>query len=56
VLQHIRQERGGMFDPRIVDLFIEHLDELEAIKQRLSDPAKPLDSEDISGPVHCPIR
>jgi HD-GYP domain-containing protein (c-di-GMP phosphodiesterase class II) len=55
VLQHIRQERGGMFDPQIVDLFIEHLDELEAIKHRLSDPAKSLDSEDISGPVHCPI-
>lgn len=38
VLQFIRQERGGMFDPRIVDLFFEHLEELEAIKLRLSDP------------------
>ncbi|NOR26216.1 MAG: HD domain-containing protein [Desulforhopalus sp.] len=56
VLQFIRQERGGMFDPQIVDLFFEHLDELEAIKLRLSDPVSLPDSEGILGPVHCPKR
>ena len=40
VLDFIRQERGGMFDPRIVDLFFANLDELEAIKARLSDPVR----------------
>ena len=29
-----------MFDPRIVDLFFANLDELEAIKARLSDPVR----------------
>jgi len=45
-----------MFDPQIVDLFFEHLDELEAIKLRLSDPVSLPDSEDLFGPVHCPTR
>ena len=38
VLHFIGQERGGMFDPQIVDLFFANLAELEAIKCRLSDP------------------
>jgi len=54
VLQFIRQERGGMFDPQIVDLFFEHLEELEAIKLRLSDPVRMPKSAVIVGPVHCP--
>ncbi len=56
VLRFIREERGGMFDPRLVDLFFENLDELEAIKLRLSDPVGPKEQEGISGPVHCPLR
>lgn len=56
VLRFIREERGGMFDPRLVDLFFENLDELEAIKFRLSDPVGPKEQEGISGPVHCPLR
>lgn len=56
VLRFIREERGGMFDPRIVDLFFENLDELEGIKLRLSDPAGLKEDESISGPVHCPMR
>jgi HD-GYP domain-containing protein (c-di-GMP phosphodiesterase class II) len=56
VLQFIRQERGGMFDPQIVDLFFEHLEEMEAIKLRLSDPVRMLKREDLLGPVHCPTR
>ena len=56
VLRFIREERGGMFDPRIVDLFFENLDELEGIKLRLSDPAGLKEDESISGPVHCPRR
>ena len=56
VLQFIRQERGTMFDPQIVDLFFEHLEELEAIKLRLSDPVRMPKSEEIVGPVHCPTR
>ena len=56
VLRFIREERGGMFDPRLVDLFFENLDELEAIKFRLSDPVGLKEPEGISGPVHCPLR
>lgn len=56
MLQFIRQERGGMIDPQIVDLFFEHLDELEAIKLRLSDPVSLPDCEGILGPIHCPKR
>lgn len=56
VLRFIREERGGMFDPRLVDLFFENLDELEAIKLRLSEPAGLKAEESISGPVHCPMR
>ncbi len=57
VLQFIQQQCGAMFDPRIVDLFFEHLDELEAIKLRLSDPVvSAQDSISRQGPVHCPTR
>jgi response regulator RpfG family c-di-GMP phosphodiesterase len=56
VLQFIRQESGGMFDPHIVGLFFEHLDALEAIQLRLSDPVILPHTEDISGPVQCPMR
>lgn len=54
VLHFIRQERGGMFDPRIVDLFFDHLDEVEAIRIRLSDPALLAESEEIREPASCP--
>lgn len=56
VLQFLMQERGGMFDPVIVDLFFENLDEVEAIKIRLSDPASMPEVESIEAPVHCPLR
>ena len=57
VLQFIQQQRGTMFDPRVVDLFFQHLDELEAIKIRLFDPvASAQDSFSLQGPVQCPTR
>ena len=56
VLEFIRVERGGMFDPRVVDLFFENIDELEDIRRTLSDDAVPRGGEGISGPVACPIR
>jgi HD-GYP domain-containing protein (c-di-GMP phosphodiesterase class II) len=56
VLEFIRMERGGMFDPRIVDLFFESIDELEDIKRRLSDAPVPRGGEGISGLVACPVR
>ena len=56
VLDFIRRERGGMFDPRIVDLFFENLDEIEAIRYRLSDGAARPKEMDISGKVECPSR
>lgn len=56
VLQFIHQERGGMFDPKIVDLFFEHLEELEAIKLRLSDPVIVSDKNAIAGPALCPTE
>jgi len=55
VLQFLLQERGRMFDPMIVDLFFENLDEVEAIKLRLSDPASMPEVESIAAPVHCPL-
>jgi hypothetical protein len=56
VLDFIRKERGGMFDPRIVDLFFENIDELEDIKLKLTDAPVPMGGEGISGPVACPLR
>ena len=56
VLEFIRNERGGMFDPRIVDLFFENLDEIEAIRYRLSDETAARREQDITGKVVCPLR
>lgn len=56
VLAFIRRERGGLFDPRLVDLFFENIEELEAIKRRLSDPTIPPDELGVFGPVTCPTR
>ena len=56
VLEFIRRERGGMFDPRIVDLFFENLDEIEAIRYRLSDAAPRPKEMDITTRVECPNR
>jgi HD-GYP domain-containing protein (c-di-GMP phosphodiesterase class II) len=56
VLDFIRRERGGMFDPRIVDLFFENLDAIEAIGYRLSDDGADRHGHDISGKVVCPLR
>lgn len=56
VLAFIRRERGGMFDPRLVDLFFENVAELESIKLRLSDPASPGHEAGVFGPVSCPTR
>ena len=54
VLEFIRRERGGMFDPRIVDLFFENLDGIEAIRYRLADTAARPKEMDISVKVECP--
>ena len=56
VLDFIRKERGGMFDPRVVDLFFESIDEMEDIKRKLSDAPVSRGGEGISGPVACPVR
>ena len=56
VLEFIRRERGGMFDPRIVDLFFENLDGIEAIRYRLSDESAPRRELDIGAKVACPLR
>lgn len=57
VLTFIRQQRGAMFDPQIVDLFFENLDALEAIKLRLSDPvASARDDAPLLGPIQCPTK
>ncbi len=37
VLDFIKSERGGRFDPALVDLLIEHLDEFQAIGEQWSD-------------------
>jgi HD-GYP domain-containing protein (c-di-GMP phosphodiesterase class II) len=56
VLDFIRRERGGMFDPRIVDLFFENLDEIDAIGYRLADTNARPKEMDISVKVECPNR
>ena len=37
ILQYIREERGKQFDPVIVDLFLENLDEMLAIRDAFPD-------------------
>jgi len=37
ILDYIRQERGAHFDPRLVDIFMENLDEIMLICKRLAD-------------------
>lgn len=57
VLEFILQQRGAMFDPRLVDLFFENLNEIDAIRRRLTDPtASPNHNEDMAGPPPCPLR
>lgn len=34
VIEYIRQQRGAQFDPQIVDLFLEHVDEVLRIRER----------------------
>lgn len=41
VLALIRKERGLHFDPRLVDLLLEHLPKFLEIRDRLADPAPP---------------
>lgn len=56
VMGFIRRERGGMFDPHLVDLFFNNVEELEAIKLQLSDPTGSRDTREIFEPVSCPTR
>ena len=37
VLSHIKNERGKQFDPNLVDIFLENIDEFLEIKERFSD-------------------
>ena len=37
VLEYIKQERGKTFDPKLVDLLLENLDQFLEIRERLSD-------------------
>ncbi|MBU1039758.1 MAG: HD domain-containing protein [Proteobacteria bacterium] len=57
VLEFIQQQRGTMFDPKLVDLFFENLDELNIIRENLSDPSVSEDHEaSIAGPPRCPLH
>jgi len=57
VLEFIQQQRGIMFDPRLVDLFFENLEELNIIRDSLSDPITSTEQEaGIGGPPPCPLR
>lgn len=55
VLGYIRDQSGAMFDPQLVDLLLENMDEMEAIKTRLADVVNN-DNSCPSGPVPCPLR
>lgn len=37
ILDYFRKERGGHFDPRLVDLFFEHLPEIMRIREQYAD-------------------
>lgn len=37
VLRYIRQERGSFFDPRLVDIFLSHIDDIRAIRLQLTE-------------------
>ncbi len=39
IFAFIKEQRGRHFEPRLVDLFFEHLDQLLEIRSRLSDPS-----------------
>jgi putative nucleotidyltransferase with HDIG domain len=43
IVEHIRSERGGQFDPALVDLLMQHLETFHALRQRFPD--SPLDAE-----------
>ena len=40
ILNLFKEERGEHFDPQLVEVFLEHLDELMAIRERFSDTFK----------------
>jgi len=37
IFDYFRRERGGHFDPKLIDIFFEHLDEFLEIRQRFED-------------------
>lgn len=37
VVQHIKEQKGKHFDPKLVDVFFEHYDEFQAIKLKYAD-------------------
>lgn len=43
-LEMLHAERGQAFDPRIVDLFLEHAEVLSSVRQRIGDRDVPLES------------
>ncbi|WP_075980579.1 HD-GYP domain-containing protein [Bacillus massilinigeriensis] len=48
ILDYFQSERGGHFDPRMVDILFENLDQFLLIKERYSDPPRQHDKPNIS--------
>ncbi|MDH5258321.1 MAG: response regulator [Gammaproteobacteria bacterium] len=44
-IELIKEERGKHFDPKLVDIFLEHLDEIVAIREKYSEPEIPAKNE-----------
>jgi HD-GYP domain-containing protein (c-di-GMP phosphodiesterase class II) len=40
ILDHLRDERGRHFDPRLVDLLLTHLDDFLVVRDRFADPSE----------------
>lgn len=38
VIDYIKRESGGLFDPNLVQIFLEHLDDIFTIRKALDDP------------------
>ncbi len=56
VMDIVREGRGREFDPRLVDLFLEHIDEFIAIRERHRDPGPGRDDpSDPASPESLPL-
>lgn len=49
ILQYIRKEKGRFFDPHLVELFLEHFEEIRAIRRRYPAEVSSEHHPDVAG-------